>query len=295
MNLALQVIPQESSRSGSPERELSLVREALRIEGLSIEKESTELLAFILAPSEKDFRDLALQLRSRFNSLDLHADPILLPLDQARTPKRLALFDMDSTLIQAEVMDEYARELGLYEKVSEITASAMRGEIDFKESFQRRLALLKGLSETQAHGIWDRIQLTEGAEALFQGLRAAGIWTGLVTGGFRHIAEKLQRRLGMDHILCNQMQFENGRCTGAVLPPIVDAEAKVLEMKRLSRALGIGVHEVLAVGDGANDIPLLLQAGTGIAVHAKPKVIEAVGNTLSGSLEPLLRLIRFPL
>lgn len=188
---------------------------------------------------------------------------------------KLAVFDMDSTLIQHEVIDELATALGLGAEVSAITERAMQGELDFVASFTARLGLLRGLPETRLQPIYDSLTLMPGADCLMQNLGAAGVYRAICSGGFSFFADQLGRRLQVDVVHSNTLQCESGQLTGVVVPPIVDGayKAEFLETSKKHRRLL--ASQVMAVGDGANDIPMLQRAGVGVAFHAKPAVRAA--------------------
>jgi len=231
----------------------------------------------------------ALVSRVELNQIKADADFVI--LDEAVDIK-LACFDMDSTLIRAEVIDELASELGIKEQVAAITESAMRGEIDFKESFSRRLALLEGLEVSCLERVYHRISLMPGARRLMMGLQEKGIKTAIISGGFSYFAERVAAELGMDLFYANELAQRDGRLTGVMVEPIVDADFKLQQMKTLANELNIDSANVLAVGDGANDLPMLLGAGVGCAYHAKPKVQEAAPFAIRyADLSALLLLI----
>lgn len=222
-----------------------------------------------------------------------------LPIDIAfqreslfRRNRRLFAFDMDSTLIQGEVIDELAKMAGVADKVVKITESAMRGEIEFQESFRRRVALLKGLPESRVREMIGRIPLAEGAERLFATLKTLGYKTAVLSGGFTFFARHLQERFGIDYVHANTLEFANGAVTGEVTGQIVDGARKAALLKEIAEKEHISLEQVIAVGDGANDLPMLHLAGMGIAFRAKPLVRQSAGHSLTQlGLDGLLYLI----
>lgn len=209
-----------------------------------------------------------------------------------RRNRRLFAFDMDSTLIQAEVIDELARLAGVGEKVSQITESAMRGELNFDESFTRRVGLLKGLSAQQVHSLLDAIPLADGAERLIRTLRLLGYKTAILSGGFTFFASHLQRLLGIDYVHSNELEIVDGVVTGRVIPPIINGARKAELLSLIANEEGISLEQVVAVGDGANDIPMLNLAGMGIAYRAKPVVRQKAAQSISClGLDGLLYLL----
>ena len=199
-------------------------------------------------------------------------DLLLLPGTNQRPPK-LAGFDMDSTLIDAEVIDELAKITGIGEQVAAITEAAMRGELDFRQSFKKRMALLKGFSETRLAEIATQLPIKEGAEKLLRALRALDCKTAILSGGFTYFANYLQReRLAVDFVHANQLEFAGGALTGGVIEPIVDGMRKKELLQQMAGDLQLAPDQVIAVGDGANDIPMLNLGALGIAIHPKPKV-----------------------
>lgn len=209
-----------------------------------------------------------------------------------RRNRRLVVFDMDSTLIQQEVIDELGREAGVMDQVAAITAAAMRGGIDFRESLRRRLALLRGLDVAVLERVAGRLQLTEGAERLIRNLRHLGYRTAIISGGFTYFGLCLQRRLGIDHVHANELEIADGRLTGNVVGAIVDGERKAQLLREIAAAEEIDLEQVIAVGDGANDLPMLRSAGLGVAFHAKPLVRASARHAISTlGLDALLYLI----
>ncbi len=189
-----------------------------------------------------------------------------------RRHRRLVVFDMDSTLIEAEVIDELAKEAGEGEQVAAITEAAMRGELDFQESFRRRVALLRGLDEGVLERVAGRLNMTEGAEELISTLRKLGYRTAILSGGFQYFARLIQRRLGIDYVHANELEIVDGKVTGQVTGTIVDGRRKAELLEALAARENIRLEQVVAVGDGANDLPMLSIAGLGIAFRAKPMV-----------------------
>jgi len=185
----------------------------------------------------------------------------------------LVAMDMDSTLITIECIDEMADLQGIKPQVAAITASAMRGEIEYHESLRRRLALLEGMEETALQRVYDeRLKLSPGAERMLARLRSLGIKTLLVSSGFTFFTERLKDRLSLDYTLSNALEIKNGKLTGKVLGSIVDAQAKAAKVRELRDALRLKRDQVIAIGDGANDLVMMAEAGVSIAYHAKPVV-----------------------
>ncbi|WP_374242544.1 phosphoserine phosphatase SerB [Zoogloea sp.] len=200
-------------------------------------------------------------------------DCAFVPEDRRLSDFKLFVTDMDSTLITIECIDEIADMQGLKAEVSMITEAAMRGEMDFRESLTRRVALLEGLPEEALARVFDeRLQFNPGAEALIAGLKQAGIVTVLVSGGFTYFTNRLQKQLGFDYAVANELEIRGGKLTGKVKGDIVDGEAKRHTLQLVRRHHGFAPETVIAAGDGANDLPMLHEAGVGIAYHAKPVV-----------------------
>lgn len=198
-----------------------------------------------------------------------------------RRNRRLVCFDMDSTLIEAEVIDELAKAAGVGEQVAAITEQAMRGELDFTQSFRRRVAFLKGLDESVLEGIAHTLPITEGAEKLIRALKALGYKTAILSGGFNYFGRFLQQKLGIDYVYANELAVENGKVTGEVVGQVVDGKRKAELLKALAEREGLNLQQVIAVGDGANDLPMLSLAGLGIAFRAKPLVKENAEHSIS--------------
>ncbi|HJT69712.1 MAG TPA: phosphoserine phosphatase SerB [Terriglobales bacterium] len=209
-----------------------------------------------------------------------------------RRNRRLVAFDMDSTLIQAEVIDELAKLHGAGDKVSAITAAAMRGELDFKQSLVRRVEALRGLSAQRLQDLVHTVQLAEGAERLISTLKMLGYKTAILSGGFNFFGRYLQTRLAIDYVFANDLQIVNGTLTGKLASEIVDGKKKAELLEFIARKENISLDQVVAVGDGANDLPMLNIAGMGIAFHAKPVVRESANHAVSHlGLDSILYLL----
>jgi phosphoserine phosphatase len=198
-----------------------------------------------------------------------------------RRNRRLVVFDMDSTLIDSEVIDELAKETEAGDKVSEITAAAMRGDIDFKESFGQRLRFLEGLDESILEKVFHRLNLTEGAEDLMSTLKLLGYKTAILSGGFDYFASRIQKKLGIDYVYANKLEILDGKVTGNISGTIVDGERKAILLQEIADGENVCLEQVIAVGDGANDLPMLSIAGLGIAFRAKPLVKATAKQSIS--------------
>lgn len=235
-------------------------------------------------------------LRAEFLSVaqELNVDIAFQEDSLFRRNRRLAVFDMDSTLIEAEVIDELAKAAGVGDRVSEITERAMAGELDFRASFKERLALLKGLDVNVLDSIGASLRLTEGAETLFAELKRLGYKTAILSGGFTYFAKQLQARLGIDYVFANELEVVDGKCTGVAIEPIVDAQRKADLLKELAHKEGLRLEQTIAVGDGANDLPMLAIAGLGVAFRAKPLVKQSAKQAISTlGLDGVLYLLGF--
>ena len=218
--------------------------------------------------------------------ISFHVDDIY------RHARRLVVFDMDSTLIQGEVIDVLAKHAGAGQQVARITEATMNGEIDFKESFSRRVALLKGLDEKVLAQVAENLILTEGAERVIHTLKKLGYKIGIISGGFDYFGEFLQKRLNLDYVFANVLEIENGKVTGNITGDIIDGGRKAEILKTIATVENISLQQTIAIGDGANDLPMLSVAGLGIAFHAKSIVKENAQESISSvGLDGLLYLM----
>jgi len=203
-------------------------------------------------------------LRARLTDADVYIQP------QAERGRRLLICDMDMTIVDAETLDEVAAMLGLGDRIAAITTRAMHGEIDFNAALRERIGMLAGQPEQVFHDVAQRIRLNPGAQELIAGARAAGVHTILISGGFAQVAEAVAARLGFDEVHCNHLELEARSLTGRVREPIINADLKREVLRHSAQALGVGLDECCAIGDGANDLPMLTAAGLGIAYRGKP-------------------------
>lgn len=249
-----------------------------------------------VAHTQGEISDLAaLREALRVISDEMGVDVAVQRADEFGRERRLFVFDMDSTLIQGETIDELAKMAGVGEQVVAITASAMRGEIQFQESFRRRVGLLKGLPESRVMEVIVRLPLMEGTERLFRTLKARGAKTAIFSGGFTFFGAVLKEKLGVDYVFANQLDVRDGSATGEVLGQIVDGARKAELLVEIAGIEGIPLEQVVAVGDGANDLPMLGLAGMGVAFHAKPIVrAKAEFCVTHVGLDGLLYLLGIP-
>ncbi len=223
------------------------------------------------------------EMQSRFIEISSHEgfDISMQEDTMYRRCRRLICFDMDSTLIQTECIDQLAEKAGVGDKVKEITERAMRGEIDFQESFKERVALLKGLDISVMEGIAESLPITEGVDRMMNVLKRAGFKTAILSGGFTFFGEYLKRRFGFDYVYANELEVEDGKLTGRYVGDIVDGKRKAELLRLIAQVENVNIAQTIAVGDGANDLPMLATAGLGIAFHAKPKVKESAKQSIS--------------
>ncbi|BCY29082.1 phosphoserine phosphatase SerB [Flavobacterium okayamense] len=239
--------------------------------------------------NKADFTEKFMQI-----SKDLDVDIAFQEDNMFRRNRRLVCFDMDSTLIQTEVIDELAELAGVGEQVKAITESAMQGEIDFKESFIQRMKLLKGLKEDVLNEVAINLPITKGARRLINTLKANGFKTAILSGGFTYFGHYLQKELGIDYVFANQLEIKDGVLTGGYLGEIVDGNKKAEYLQKLAELEGIDINQTIAVGDGANDLPMINLAGLGIAFHAKPKVKDNAQSSISSiGLDGVLYLLGY--
>ncbi len=269
----------------------------LRLTGRqSIRKHNQNVRAcieFSLRGTPKDYRQMQADLMQMSHEQGI--DFSLQKDNMYRRMRRLICFDMDSTLIQTECIDELAKCAGVGKQVAEITERAMRGEIDFKESFRERVALLKGLDASVMKDIAEKMPITEGVDRLMTVLKQCGYKIAILSGGFTYFGEYLQRKYGIDYVYANELEIdENNRLTGRYLGEVVDGKRKAELLKLLAQVEKVNLAQTIAVGDGANDLPMLSEAGLGIAFHAKPRVqANAEQNITTIGLDGVLYFLGF--
>ena len=244
------------------------------------EKNVRACIEFSLRGTPKDLSDMQSQLMQL--SAEMEFDFSLQRDNMFRRMRRLICFDMDSTLIQTECIDELAMRAGVGDKVKEITERAMRGEIDFKESFKERVALLKGLDVSVMKDIAENLPITEGVDRLMEVLKRYGYKIAILSGGFTYFGEYLQRKYGIDYMYANELEVdENGKLTGNYVGEIVDGHRKAELLKLIAQVEKVNLAQTIAVGDGANDLPMISEAGLGIAFHAKPRVVANAKQSIN--------------
>ncbi len=260
--------------------------------GLPVSNETKSCIEFTVQGTPKAPEVMRTSFLKIAGELDVD---IAIQQDNAyRRSRRLVCFDMDSTLIEAEVIDELAKRAGVGDQVAAITESAMQGKIDFTESFKQRMSLLKGVSESVLNEVAESLPIMEGAETLIRNLHAYGFKTAILSGGFSYFGHFLQRKFGIDYVHANTLEIVDGKLTGNVVHPVVDGQRKALLLKEIAEQEGLDPQQVIAVGDGANDLPMLSVAGLGIAFRAKPLVRESAKQSMSThGLDGILYLLGF--
>lgn len=236
-------------------------------------------IEFSVRGTPKDYATMQSEFMELANRLEF--DISLQQDTMYRRCRRLICFDMDSTLIKTEVIDELAEKAGVGDKVRAITERAMRGEIDFKESFTERVALLKGLDESVMHEIAENLPITEGVERLMRVLKRAGYKIAILSGGFTYFGNYLKHKFNIDYVYANELEIVDGKLTGRYLGEIVDGHRKAELLKLIAQVENVDIAQTIAVGDGANDLPMITIAGLGIAFHAKPKVKQTARQSIS--------------
>ena len=258
----------------------SIIRLTGRQSVMHPEKNGRACIEFSLRGTPKDLADM--QSKLMHLSADMAFDFSLQKDNMYRRMRRLICFDMDSTLIQTECIDELAERAGVGDKVREITERAMRGEIDFRESFKERVALLKGLDVSVMKDIAEKLPITEGVERLMAVLKRYGYKIAILSGGFTYFGEYLQRKFGIDYLFANELEVDdNGKLTGKYLGDIVDGKRKAELLKLIAQVEKVNLAQTIAVGDGANDLPMISEAGLGIAFHAKPRVVANAKQSIN--------------
>lgn len=289
-------------------RHIALVTDEIAAQGLNIdgiqrltgrmplndsdEPRSKACVEFSVRGTPTNYRDM----QNRFMQISSDEDfDISLQEDTLyRRCRRLICFDMDSTLIETEVIDELADRAGVGDKVREITERAMRGEIDFCESFRERVALLKGLDESVMRDIAENLPVTEGVGRMMEVLKRAGFKTAILSGGFTYFGNYLKQKFGFDYVYANELEIVDGKLTGRYLGDIVDGKRKAELLRLIAQVENVNIAQTIAVGDGANDLPMLATAGLGIAFHAKPKVKATAEQSISTiGLDGILYFIGF--
>ena len=261
------------------------------IEGASFKTVDQRCTTIELSIDESQVEQARVILKALAASLSV--DLVLLAQDELDTERKLAVFDMDSTLIEVEVIDELAKRAGVGEQVMAITAAAMRGELDFNQSFEQRLGLLQGLSDEVLADIAAKLPMMPGMAKLISALQQRGYKTAILSGGFSYFANFLKDKYQFDYAFSNALEVVDGKVTGNVIGDIVNAEQKVLRLKEIAAKEGFDLAQTIAVGDGANDLPMLATAGLGVAFHAKPLVIEKADHAVSTlGLDALLYFIK---
>ncbi len=267
--------------------------------GINIERTSLTAredlisIEFLVDVGDQDVVAIRNRLREEAEKLGL--DVVMQPYSTFRREKRLIVFDMDSTLVDAEIIDELAKEAGVDEEVSKLTAKAMRGEISFKEALEERVRLLEGLPVEVLEKIYSRIRLTEGAKELVRSLKEAGYKVAVVSGGFSYFTDRLKEELDLDYAFGNELEIKDGKLTGRIKGRIIDAQEKARIVEEIAKKEGIRPENVVAVGDGANDRLMIEKAGLGIAFNAKEVLKEVADGSISKeNLVGLASVLKLP-
>ncbi|WP_456478718.1 phosphoserine phosphatase SerB [Geoglobus ahangari] len=281
---------------------VGIVRDVSRIlysHGVNIEKTTLTARDQLISISiEVDMRDADVEevkrrLKEEIEQTGL--DVVIQPYGIAKEEKRLIVFDMDSTLIDAEIIDELAKMAGVEDEVRELTSKAMNGEIDFETALRERVKLLEGLPVEVMEKIYDQIKLTEGAKELIESLKKAGYKVALVSGGFTYFTEKLKNELGLDYAFGNELEIKDGKLTGRIKGRVITAEEKARIIEEIARKEGIRRENIVAVGDGANDRIMIERAGLGIAFNAKDALKEVADGLISKeNLIGLASILKLP-
>ncbi len=281
---------------------VGIVRDITKIlleHGVNVERTSLTArdklisIEFVVDIGNADPEEIKKRLKEEVESYGL--DVVIQPYSIFKREKRLIVFDMDSTIVDAEIIDELAKAAGVEEEVREITRKAMEGKLDYKRALLERVKLLKGLPVEVLEKIYNQIELTEGAKELIQALKRSGYKVALVSGGFTYFTEKLKKELGLDYAFGNELEIKDGKLTGRIKGRIIDAEEKARIIEELARREGISKENVVAVGDGANDRIMIENAGLGIAFNAKKALKEVADGTLSKeNLIGLASILKLP-
>ncbi len=250
-------------------------------------------IEFVVDIGNANPAEIKKQLKEEVESYGL--DIVIQPYSIFKREKRLIVFDMDSTIVDAEIIDELAKAAGVEREVKEITRKAMEGKLDYKQALIERVKLLKGLPVEVLEKIYNQIELTEGAKELIQALKRAGYKIALVSGGFTYFTEKLKKELGLDYAFGNELEIKDGKLTGRIKGRIIDAKEKARIIEELAKREGISKENIVAVGDGANDRIMIENAGLGIAFNAKKVLKEVADGTLSKeNLIGLASILKLP-
>ena len=250
-------------------------------------------IEFVIDMGNNDPKIVKEILKRESEKLDL--DIVIQPYDLFKKEKRLIVFDMDSTLVDAEIIDELAKEAGVLKEVRNLTNRAMEGKISFKEALKERVKLLEGLPVEVLEKIYSKIKLTDGAKELIKSLKDAGYKVAVISGGFSYFTEKLKDELNLDYAFGNELEIKNGKVTGRIRGRIIDAREKARIIEEIAKREGIKTENIVAVGDGANDKLMIEKAGLGIAFNAKEILKEAAdGNISKRNLIGIASILKLP-